>query len=265
VIQPKPEFWTEKYATAWQHPAVADAYQYRPGYPPETCSTLSQLIADSPRNVLDIGCGTGGLARYLIPFAARIDAVDISLPMIQRGEQLPHGADPKLYWHVSRAEDFASKEQYALVTAGESLHWMDWDILMPRLESMLSPNGVLAICVLHSIPHAWESELVPLYQKYSTMPHYRDLDLVAELTTRALLTVQGSHETEPFAYSQSLADYVESFHARASLAHGRLDPALSAAFDRELRERVGKSDADEVKTQVIAKIVWGKPHARIAT
>src|SRR5712691_8819755 len=34
---------------------------------------------------------------------------------------------------------------YGLVTAGESLHWMDWVVVLPRFAEVLTANGVLAI------------------------------------------------------------------------------------------------------------------------
>lgn len=34
---------------------------------------------------------------------------------------------------------------YGLVTAGSSLHWMDWEVVLPRIGRLLSPEGCLAI------------------------------------------------------------------------------------------------------------------------
>ena len=34
---------------------------------------------------------------------------------------------------------------YALVTAGESLHWMAWEVVLPRFAAALVPGGLLAI------------------------------------------------------------------------------------------------------------------------
>lgn len=46
-------------------PSVAERYQLRPSYPPETFAILHGLIADQPAKVLDIGCGTGVIARNI--------------------------------------------------------------------------------------------------------------------------------------------------------------------------------------------------------
>ena len=89
--------------------------------------------------MLDLGCGTGGLARHLVDIADHVDAVDISAAMMEQGKHLPNGASPKLIWTVGRAEEFKSKIPYALITAGDSLHWMDWEFLLPHLRTLLSP------------------------------------------------------------------------------------------------------------------------------
>ncbi|MBV9278962.1 MAG: class I SAM-dependent methyltransferase, partial [Chloroflexi bacterium] len=51
-----------------------------------------------PRVVLDAGCGTGDVARPLAPLVDRVDAVDISAGMIERGRRLPGGENPAITW-----------------------------------------------------------------------------------------------------------------------------------------------------------------------
>ncbi|HEY8862497.1 MAG TPA: class I SAM-dependent methyltransferase, partial [Candidatus Limnocylindria bacterium] len=83
---------------------VARAYRQRAPYPEETFAILESLLVD-PRTVLDAGAGTGALARRMLRFAKRVDAVDPSEAMIQEGRQLPGGTDPRLAWIKGTAED----------------------------------------------------------------------------------------------------------------------------------------------------------------
>jgi 2-polyprenyl-3-methyl-5-hydroxy-6-metoxy-1,4-benzoquinol methylase len=75
------------------------------------------LIADGPRTVLDIGTGTGAVARPLAPLVERVHAVDWSAAMIEEGRQLPGGDHPNLIWSVGPAETVALAPPYGLVTA----------------------------------------------------------------------------------------------------------------------------------------------------
>jgi SAM-dependent methyltransferase len=133
---------------------------------------LVGLIAAEPRAVLDLGCGTGNVARPLAPLVDRVDAVDISAAMVEQGKRLPGGGHPGLHWIVGRAEDAPLRPPYALVTAGESLHWMDWDVVLPRMHDALTPGGSLAIVVVSMSSWAgdgaWGQEVVELIKRYNT-------------------------------------------------------------------------------------------------
>jgi hypothetical protein len=71
--------------------SVVAAYAHRPPIPAPVFDVLLGLLADGPGAVLDAGCGTGAVARRLAPHVARVDAVDVSRPMIDAGRRLPGG------------------------------------------------------------------------------------------------------------------------------------------------------------------------------
>ena len=87
---------------------------------------LESLIQDEPRIVLDVGCGTGDVARPLAAFVERVDAVDQSAAMIDIGQARDGGDRPNIRWVCQSAEDFAYDTSYSLIVAGASLRWMDW-------------------------------------------------------------------------------------------------------------------------------------------
>ncbi|HEY7417432.1 MAG TPA: hypothetical protein VH593_19770 [Ktedonobacteraceae bacterium] len=72
-MQPKPDFFDARFAAAFQEAGVAKSYRYRPTYPVATFDVLADLITDEPRHVLDAGCGTGAIARFLVE---RVDHTD---------------------------------------------------------------------------------------------------------------------------------------------------------------------------------------------
>ncbi|HZU13846.1 MAG TPA: class I SAM-dependent methyltransferase [Chloroflexota bacterium] len=251
-------------AATFEDRDVAASYRLRPPYPPETFEILAGLITGGRRHVLDLGCGTGFVARPLAPLTDQVDAVDVSAAMIAEGKNLPGGDDPRLNWIVGRAEDVELHPPYDLVTAGDSLHWMDWEVVLPRLAGILSPDGMLAILsvvgyVAFEDP-AMRDGLLALLRRYSTYKEYRpDFDLVAELERRELFREHGRTETAPVSFRQPADDYVASFHARASLTRERMDPPDAAAFDDALRQLVLERIGPTVELNVRATIVWGKP------
>ena len=165
----RPESHGERYAARFQDQSVVDRYHMRPTYPPETFAILNALIVDEPRAVLDVGCGTGNVARPLAEYVERIDAVDMSFPMLERARTLPGGDSPKIRWLHGRAEDVELQPPYTLVTAGESLHWMDWAVILPRFARILTPHGMLAIVHTVDQPVPWREGYLQIVRRFSIL------------------------------------------------------------------------------------------------
>lgn len=259
---PKPDHLGGEYAAQFCDPAVVAAYLYRPPYPPATFRILTALIAAVPRTVLDAGCGTGDIARGLAPLVDRVDAVDMSAPMIALGRTLPGGGHSGLHWTVGRIEQAALSPPYALVTAGESLHWMDWDVALPRLHRVLAPDGLVAIVERRSLTSfPWDGALDGIIRRFSTNRLFQPYDIVDELTQRRLFAKRGEVQTDPMPVHQSVTAYVESFHSRNGFSRDRMPPADAVAFDRELTALIRPFAPDgTVALQIAARIIWGVPH-----
>ena len=53
----RPAGFGPQYASAFQEPSVADAYAFRPPYPPAVFDVLTRLLPATPQRLLDVGCG----------------------------------------------------------------------------------------------------------------------------------------------------------------------------------------------------------------
>jgi SAM-dependent methyltransferase len=262
----RPAFLGPRHAAAFQDPEVAAAYDTRPPYPDDVFALLDGLLVDRPRVVLDLGCGTGAIARRLASAVDRVDAVDVSTAMIEEGRRLPGGDHPALHWIAARAEDAPLNPPYAMIAAGASLHWMDWDVLLPRLSRMLTPHGMLVIVDDGESPPPWQDGLRRLIRRYSVNQDFRpDFDLPTELAARGLFELRGRRETSPVPFQQSIDDYVESFHARSALARSRLGPDVAARFDAELRDLLARHCGPTVELQLMSDVAWGRPTAPART
>ena len=257
---PKPDHLNPEYGEQFKDLCMVEAYQYRPPYPYEVFEILSNLIAEKPRHVLDIGTGRGDIARNMVHRVDRLDAVDFSQNMIEYGKHLPNGNSPHLHWLYGSVEDVELNPPYALVTAGSSLHWMDWDIVLPRLHEVVTPKGYLAIIEQNTYPTAWHAELAEIIPKFSTNAKYQPYELVEELEMRGLFQKVGGKITQPVTFVQAVDDYIESFHSRNGFSRERMEPEMAMQFDREAKKILLKKYPDGMLSfQVVANVIWGFP------
>ena len=248
------------HAGRFQDQSVVDRYHLRPAYPPETFTILNELIVDEPRTVLDVGCGTGNLTRPLAEYVEHIDAVDLSLPMLERARTLPGGDSPKIRWLQGRAEEVETQPPYALVTAGESLHWMEWEVALPRFAQLLMPRGVLAIVHIVDQPVPWREGYGQLEQRFTNNPSYVPFDMIAEWEKYGLFQKWGERETAEVVVSQTVEDYIAAKHARSILSLDTMTPKQATQFDTEMQALLLPYAVDGLLTfSVVSGITWGKP------
>lgn len=264
---PKPAHLGRRYASQFDDESVALAYHTRPPYVPETFAILAGLLAPGPRLVLDLGCGTGDAALGIAPYADRVDAVDPSPAMLRVARGRPGADDPRLRWIQASAEAFRAGTSYSLIVAAESLHWTQWELVLPSLARALRPGAFLALVSgreLIDVP--WSGELAGLIPRYSTNREYRPYDLVAELTQRGLFLEAGRRSTEPVAFAQTLEDYVLSFHTRNGFSRERMTRQGAREFDEALARIVEPHLRDgRVHGRNRALVVWGRPSSEPST
>lgn len=230
----RPEHLGARYGAQFQDGAVAAAYRHRPPYPEETFDLLAGLVPAACRRVLDVGCGTGDLTVGLAPRVDEVEAVDPSQAMLAEARRRPLPAG-RVRWVQGSAETVPLHPPYGLVTAGESLHWMDWGVTLPRLRAALHPDGRIAIAGRLDESAPWWEELLGLIQRYSTNRDYRPYDLEALLAEGGHFRVDERLETAPSAMRQSVEAYVESVHSRNGFSRDRMDEAQAMAFDAAAR------------------------------
>jgi SAM-dependent methyltransferase len=257
--------FSDEHASIFQDASVVAAYRHRPPYPTETFDILAGLMDKmvSPRRILDAGCGTGQLASMLRQVADRIDAVDVSVAMIEAGKRMPYGSDPRINWIVGRIEQVPLNPPYALIVAAASIHWIPWETTLSRFARVLSQNGYLALVEGRPQPNAWDKEVSPIVAHYSMnrdFHPYNMLTVANELEGRGLFRQMGVLETTPVLFRQPVAAWVESFHARNGFSRERMGDERAAEFGQRLSEIISRyCPSGEVEQLIGARVVFGKP------
>ena len=201
----------------------------------------------------------------------RVDAVDVSAGMLDAGRQLPGGAAANVRWIVGPVEDVSLDPPYALVTAGESLHWMDWEIVLPRLADVLSPNGFVAILGRDwEGPPAVRARIRPVLMRHSAVRVWQDVDLLTELQDRELFTLVGAHRFGPEPWQPPVEQYLECRHSQRSFARSAMGETAARAFDAELRQVLVelfsrseiRCESERLQLDVETTLAWGRPRGR---
>ena len=257
---PKPSHLSAEFGEQFGDPQVAEAYVHRPAYSDDVLAVLRKLLSRQSRVVLDLGCGTGEIARRWVGDVDRIDVVDASDAMIAAGKASPNGRHANLHWFRCSAEEFTDPRKYDLVVAAESFHWFDWDAVVPCIRNALAEQGRLVLVDRESPNVPWHNDLTRLIARCSTNREYQPYDLVTELHERGLFEAQSSTVTRPVDVRQSVEDYVESFHSRNGLTRARLGPRRASEFDRELnRVLTPHVRAGCIDFSFVISLTWGRP------
>lgn len=122
-----------------------DYATHRQGFPPELFARLAALGIGLPgARALDLGTGTGTLARGLAARGARVVAIDVSPGQIAAAKGLdPGGA---VDFRVGAAEATGLPDgELDLVIAGQCWHWFERDRAAREARRLLAPGGALVI------------------------------------------------------------------------------------------------------------------------
>ena len=261
---PRPrQFWGD-HASRFKYRSLAETYEFRPPYPIEMYQILHDLLGNRRGRILDVGSGPGKIARTLVDQVGAIDAIDFSREMIRVGKSLVNGDNPKLRWIHGRVEEARLHPPYDMVTAGSSVHWMEWSAVFPRFKEVLTADGYLVIIDGdRPVESPWHDAELSLIRKYSTNKHYEETDLIQELVDRKHFQLLGDKWTAPVSFSQPLTHYVESFHSRESLSKEHMGEDNVKAFDAELTDVLSDFAYDQgiISFQIATRVTWGKPLA----
>ena len=133
---------------------AADYRKYRAGFPPEMFSRLAAYQIGLPgQSALDLGTGTGTVARKLAERGAAVVALDKATALIEQAKALDAEAGVTVDYVEGVAERLEFEDaRFDVVTAGTCWHWFDRARAASETFRVLKRGGRIAIVHFDWIP-----------------------------------------------------------------------------------------------------------------
>lgn len=133
---------------------ASDYAKYRAGFPSSLFNKLSEYGIGLPgQNVVDIGTGTGTLARNFAMRGCHVIGIDPSTSLLEQAKQLDLANNVKVNYRQASAENTGLEDSSAdVVTAGQCWHWFDRPRAIQEVIRILKANGYIAIAHFDWVP-----------------------------------------------------------------------------------------------------------------
>jgi len=128
--------------------STAATYErYRLGYPQRLVERVAGLAGLKPGDaVLDLGCGTGMVAMGFASLGMVVTAMDPEPDMLAAAGAKAQAQGVAVTPLLGGSEDLtAGMGPFRLVTMGRSFHWMDRDATLAKLDTIVTPDGGVAL------------------------------------------------------------------------------------------------------------------------
>lgn len=221
---------------------ASDYRNFRAGFPPEFFEALVKHDYIKPdQSALDIGTGTGTVARGLAQHGLAVTGVDPAQALLDEAYQLDKEAGVTVTYRTGSAENLTEADNSLdLLTAGQCWHWFDRPKAASEAKRVLKPQGRIIIAHFDWLPLAGNmveatEKLILHYNPQWTMAggsgiYPQWLQDIAEA---------GFTHIETFSFDLPVYYIHEAWRGRIRASAGvkaSLSPEQTAQFDKDLAE-----------------------------
>ncbi len=217
-----------------------DYAEHRAGFPESFFERLAARgIGVAGQRGVDLGTGTGTLARGFARRGCEVTGIDPAAAMLEQARALDERAGVRSEYRTGRAEQTGLDARCTdVVTAGQCWHWFDRPAAAREISRILRPGGFLVIAHFDWIP--LPGNVVEATEALIEA-HNPDWKLAGGLGVHPRwlrdLGEAGYREIESFSYDVEAPYAPASWRGRVRASAGvaaSLPPERIAAFDREL-------------------------------
>ncbi len=248
--------------------AAPDYGLWRQGFPPEFFRRIEALgVGLSGQRILDLGTGTGLLARAFAQRGCLVTGLDLSAALLAEARKADRAANLSIDYLEARAETTGLPDgAFDVVSAATCWHWFDRPKVAVEARRVLRPAGRLLIASLdwHSRPGNIVEITGETIRRLSPAPPAKTQNTFQYPDWTKELTAAGFDDWDAFAFTTQLSYSHAAWRGRvrASAAVGpAMDRQTLARFDRELEQALEREFPGGpllVDHRVFALVAWSR-------
>lgn len=243
-----------------------DYAKHRAGFPNEFFKRIfDEKIVETGNSLVDIGTGTGTLARGFASRGCRVTALDPSRSLMDQAKELDKLAGVTIEYRLASAEETGLPDLYAdVVTAGQCWHWFDSPKAAQEVKRILKPNGKVIIAYFDWLPLKGNiaEATEKIIQKHN--PNWKmggGLGIHPQYTRD--IAEAGFVDIRTFSFDIDVPYSHEDWRGRIRASAGvgaSLSPENVAKFDLELKEMLENRNQLKVQKEAGAEAVLQIQH-----